>query len=143
MWLSGKLAYGFQGGMFHSFSLGEYFTPTFQITPRFRFIAEDGTLLDDNLFHRALGQTILLEPRGNRKYQARYNLDLRLEKEFALRDLHWVATADLFNATESDAIVQRNLTINDQISTDPTSTFAAPRLRVAPRSLQFGLRLTF
>jgi len=143
VWLSGKLAYGFQGGMFHSFSLGEYFTPTFQITPRFRFIAEDGTLLDDNLFHRALGQTILLEPRGNRKYQARYNLDLRLEKEFALRDLHWVATADLFNATESDAIVQRNLTINDQISTDPTSTFAAPRLRVAPRSLQFGLRLTF
>lgn len=143
VWLSGKLAYGFQGGMFHSFSLGEYFTPTFQITPRFRFIANDGTLLDDNLFHRALGQTILLEPRGNRKYQTRYNLDLRLEKEFALREVRWVATLDLFNATESDAIVQRNLTINDQISTDPTSTFAAPRLRVAPRSLQFGLRVTF
>jgi len=143
VWLSGKLAYGFSGGLFHTFSLGEYFTPTFQITPRFRFFASDGTLLDDGLFHRALGQTILLEERGNRKYQSRFNLDLRLEKEFALRDVRWVATLDLFNATESDAIVQRNLTINDQISTDPTSTFAAPRLRVAPRSLQFGMRVTF
>jgi len=143
LWMSGKLAFGFQGGMFHTFSLGEYFTPTFQITPRFRFFAKDGSLLEDDLFHRALGQTILLEPRGDRKYQGRYNLDLRLEKEFALRDVRWVATLDLFNATESDAIVQRNLTINDQISTDPTSTFAAPRLRVAPRSLQFGMRMTF
>ena len=143
VWLSGKLAYGFQGGIFHTFSLGEYFTPTFQITPRFRFFANDGTLLDDQLFHRALGQTILLEPRGNRKYQSRFNLDLRLEKEVAVGELRWVATLDLFNATESDAIVQRNLTINDQISTDPTSTFAAPRLRVAPRSLQFGMRVTF
>ncbi|MFN2601860.1 MAG: hypothetical protein ABR582_03770 [Gemmatimonadaceae bacterium] len=68
---------------------------------------------------------------------------MRLEKEFAIRDVRWVATIDLFNATESDAIVQRNLTINDQISTDPTSTFAAPRLRVAPRSLQFGMRVTY
>jgi hypothetical protein len=143
LWLSGKLAYGFQGGMFHTFSLGEYFTPSFQITPRFRFFASDGTLLEDNLFHRALGQTILLEPRGNRKYQSRYNLDLRMEKEFAVAGLDWVATLDLFNATESDAIVQRNLTINDQISTDVTSTFAAPRLRVAPRSLQFGMRVAF
>ncbi len=143
IWLSGKLAYGWQGGIFHTYSLGEYFTPTFQITPRFRFFAKDGTLLDDNLFHRALGQTILLEQRGNRKYLGRFNLDLRLEKEFSLRDVRWVATLDLFNATESDAIVQRNLTINDQISTDPTSTFAAPRLRVAPRSLQFGMRITY
>lgn len=143
VWFSGRLPYGFQGGAFTTFSLGEYFTPTFQLSPRFRFFANDGTLLEDALFHRAFGQTILLEQRGNRKYEGRANVDLRLEKSFESRSMEWAITADLFNALGSDAIVQRNLTINDQISTDPSSTFGAPRLRVTPRALQLGMRLGF
>ncbi|HVF38370.1 MAG TPA: carboxypeptidase regulatory-like domain-containing protein [Gemmatimonadaceae bacterium] len=143
VWLSGRLPYGVQGGIFTSFSLGEYFTPVFQLTPRFRLQASDGTLLPDELFDGVRGQTILLEERGSRKYQGRANLDLRMEKRFAVRSLAWVVTADLFNALGSDAIVERNVTINDQISTDPTSTFAAPRQRVTPRALQVGGRIEF
>lgn len=143
VWVSGKLPYGLQGGAFSTFSLGEYLTPSFQITPRFRFLASDGTLLEDELFHRTVGQTILLEDRGSRKYEARTDLDLRLEKRFAAGRTEWVATADLFNAFGSGAIVERNLTINDQISTDPTSIFGAPRLRVSPRALQVGVRAAF
>jgi hypothetical protein len=57
--------------------------------------------------------------------------------------MNWVLTGDLFNATASDAIIERNLTINDQVNTDPTSIFAAPRRRVNPLALQLGLRLEF
>ncbi|MBA3340887.1 MAG: TonB-dependent receptor [Gemmatimonadaceae bacterium] len=143
VWLSGRLPYGFHGGMFATWSLGEYFTPVFQITPRFRFQASDGSLLPDELFDGVRGQTLLLEDRGSRKYQARTNIDLRLERRFAGPEFAWIATADVFNLVGSDAIVERNLTINDQISTDPTSTFAAPRQRVTPRALQVGARVEF
>ena len=57
--------------------------------------------------------------------------------------MKWIATADLFNATSSNAIVERNLTINDQVNTDPTSIFAAPRRRVNPLALQLGFRVEF
>jgi hypothetical protein len=71
------------------------------------------------------------------------NLDLRLEKRFEVDRFAWVTSADLFNALASDAIVERNLTINDGISTDPTSVFGAPRRRVNPLALQLGIRVEF
>ena len=143
VWLSGELLYGLRGGVFTSFTLGNYFTPMFQISPRFKFQAADKTILDDSLFSLVEGQSILLEERGSRKYQGRVNADLRLERRFISRPGSWIVSADLFNATASDAIVERNLTINDQISNDPTSIFAAPRRRVNPLSLQLGVRVEF
>jgi hypothetical protein len=142
-WISGELLYGIRGGALLTTSLGNYFAPSFQLGPRFRFQASDQSPLDDALFDQVRGQTILLEERGARKYQSRINLDLRAEKEFATRGMKWIVTADLFNATASDAIVERNLTINDQVNTDPTSIFAAPRRRVNPTALQVGFRLEF
>jgi hypothetical protein len=144
VWLTGELPYGFRGGVFASYSLGNFFTPTFEITPRFRFTAGgSSSLLDDALFTAVEGQQILLESRGNRKYPARTNLDLRLERRFKGPGFDWLATADAFNVLASDAVIERNLTINDQISTDPTSIFAAPRRRVNPLALQLGLRVEF
>lgn len=143
VWLGGELMYGFRGGVFGTYSLGNYFTPMFQISPRFRFQASNATFLDDALFDGVRGQTLLLEERGSRKYQSRVNVDLRLEKPFTTRAMKWIATADLFNAAASNAIVERNLTINDQVNTDPTSIFAAPRRRVNPLALQLGLRVEF
>jgi hypothetical protein len=144
LWFSGELPYGFRGGVFANYSLGNFITPTFQITPRFRFQAgTPGSLLDDQLFTGVQGQTILLEERGNRKYQSRTNIYLRVERRFKAPAFDWLAIADLFNATASDAVIERNLTINDQISSDPTSKFAAPRRRVNPLALQLGLRVEF
>jgi hypothetical protein len=142
-WLGGDLPYGLRGGAFATFSLGNYFAPSFQISPRFRFATSEGVQLNDSIFNGVRGQTILLEPRGSRKYQPRANLDLRLEKRFTAPGLAWYVTGDLINALSSDAIVERNLTINDQVNTDPTSIFAAPRRRVNPLALQLGLRLEF
>ena len=144
IWLTGELPYGFRGGVFGTYSLGNFFTPTFEITPRFRFTANgSSSLLDDALFTAVEGQQLLLESRGNRKYPARTNLDLRLERRFKGPGFDWLATADAFNVLASDAVIERNLTINDQISSDPTSIFAAPRRRVNPLALQLGLRVEF
>jgi hypothetical protein len=140
LWISGNLLYGIRGGAFWTYTLGEYITPQFQFTPRFRLQASDKTFLSDDLFHEVLGQTIFLEPRGARKYPGHMNLDLRLERVFR-RDFS--LTADLFNALASDAIIQRNLTVNDQVTNDPTSIFGAPRRRVNPMALQVGMRLEF
>jgi len=71
LWLGAQLPYGFQGGTFTTFSSGEYVTPTFEITPRFRYVGYDLRELRFGEFDGTMGQTIFLEPRGNRKYGAR------------------------------------------------------------------------
>lgn len=140
LWLSGNLIYNFRGGIFGTYTLGEYITPTFQFTPRFRLQASDRTFFADELFHGVLGQSINLEARGARKYPGHGNIDFRIERVFAKS---FSFTADLFNALASDAIVERNLTVNDGITNDPTSVFGAPRRRVNPLALQVGLRVEF
>ena len=45
VWIGGELLYGFRGGVFGTYSLGNYFAPSFQITPRFRFQASNGAFL--------------------------------------------------------------------------------------------------
>lgn len=143
LWVTGEMPWGFRAGAFASLSVGNYFTPFFQITPRFNFQATPVSLHDDALFNGVRGQTIMLEQRGNRNYPARPNLDLRVERRFTAPGFNWIFTGDLFNAFGSDAIVERNLTINDQAVLDPTSIFAAPRRRVNPMALQLGLRVEF
>lgn len=140
LWLSGNLMYGFRSGLFGTYTLGEYITPTFQVTQRFRLQFSDRTFSEDAMLHGVLGQTINLESRGARKYPGHGNVDLRLERVFAKS---FSFTADLFNAVASDAIVERNLTVNDGVTNDPTSVFGAPRRRVNPLAFQVGLRLEF
>jgi len=144
LWVTGDMPWGFRAGAFASLSVGNYFTPTFQMNPRFGFqLTPELSPQDDALFNAVRGQTILLEERGNRNYPAHPNLDLRIERRFAAPGFNWVFTGDLFNALGSDAIIERNLTINDQAVLDPTSIFAAPRRRVNPMALQLGLRVEF
>lgn len=141
MWITGDLPGGIQAGAFFTATLGEYMAPTFRITPRFRFLDETRRQMGDNLVAGIMGQTILLEERGSRKYPASHNLDLRMEKRVKTRVFDAVFSGDLFNATSSDAITQRNLTVNDGTTTDPTSVFGAVRRRVSPMRLQIGLRI--
>jgi hypothetical protein len=140
-WVSGQLPFGLTGGAFATLTLGEYFAPTFKITPRFRFFDLNDQILSDSLFLGVIGQTLLMEERGSRKYPANLNVDLRLEKRITAGKFRAVASGDLFNALGSDAIVQRNLTVNDGTTNDPTSIFGAPRRRVSPMRLQVGLRI--
>jgi len=141
LWLSGELPFGLRGGAFATFTLGEYYEPMFQMTPRFKYSSADGTLFEDDLFRGVTGQTLRLEQRGNRTSQTRSNVDLRLERRLVRSTFECVLTADLFNALGSDAILSRNGTVVNQVLQDPTSVFGAPRQRVAPRSFQIGVRV--
>ena len=143
LWLGSQLPFGFQGGTFTTFSSGEYVTPVFEITPRFRYVASNLRELRWGELDGTMGQTIFLEERGNRKYGARVNVDLRLERAFTIGRAEWALTADVFNALGSDAVIANNLTVNDQVSEDPTSRFGAPRLRMPPRAFRLGSRLSF
>ena len=140
-WLTGPVMFGVTGGVFTSMTLGEYFEPSFRITPRFKYYDLNDAPLADELFLGVIGQTILIEERGSRKYPSNVNVDLRLERPFDLGQFNAIVSADLFNALGSNAIVARNLTVNDGTTTDPTSVFGAPRRRVAPMRLQIGMRL--
>jgi hypothetical protein len=140
-WLTGRLPGGIQAGILVNYSLGEYLAPAFRITPRYRFLESDRGALEDALFAGVLGQTILIEERGTRKYPQAATVNLRGEKRFEAKGVSYVVSGDLFNAFASDAIIERNLTVNDAISTDPTSLFGAPRRRVTPIRFQIGLRV--
>lgn len=143
LWLGSQLPFGFQGGTFMTFASGEYVTPVLELTPRFRYIASDLSQLGDGTFDGVMGQTVFLESRGLRKHKARTNIDLRLERVFSIARAEWALTADVFNLLGSDAVIGYNLTVNDQVSDDPTSQFGAPRLRIQPRALRLGSRVTF
>lgn len=143
LWLSSSITRSTRIGAYATVQLGEYFAPMFQITSRFRFQAKDLSGLEDELFDGVRGQTILLEERGARKYPVRTNLDLRVERAVSSKWGELSLSADLFNALGSNSITQRNLTVNDGITQDPTSLFGAPRLRVPPRAVRIGGALTF
>jgi hypothetical protein len=131
-----------RAGLVYTHLLGETFTPTFQLDGRYRYVQSNGSELPDDLFPRVIGQTIFVEPRGSRQYASRSIADAHLEWSGLAQRLHGaVLTADLFNVTDSHAIVEVKTTIDDQAVADPTSRLGAPRLRVPPRTLRLGLRI--
>ncbi|MGH7680117.1 MAG: TonB-dependent receptor [Gemmatimonadaceae bacterium] len=142
LWLTARLPYSIQGGLLYTHVLGERFTPTFGLHGRYAysdsaFFPVPPLTMTDEVFGSSYGQTILIEPRGSRRYGSRAIVDAHLEWRSPRR---LVVTMDLFNALGANAIVGVKTAIDDQSPTDPTSKFGAPRLRVAPRTLRFGLR---
>jgi carboxypeptidase family protein len=141
-WGTARLSRSLSAGLVYTHILGERFTPTFQLDGRYRYVQSDGSVLPDELFTRVLGQTIFVEPRGSRQYASHSIADAHLEWTGLDRLLHGaVLTADLFNVTDSHAVIDVKTTIDDQATSDPTSRLGAPRLRVPPRTLRLGLRV--
>jgi hypothetical protein len=138
IWLAVRLPYAMQGGLLYTHTLGERFTPTFEVLGRYVYEDSVGTKLPASIFRSLLGQQIFVEPRGSRHYASRDVMDLHLE---------WrspriaVLTLDLFNATGSNALTSINTTVGNRIDADPTTYFMAARLRVAPRTLRVGIRV--
>jgi hypothetical protein len=142
VWLTTRVSRSVQAGLLYTHVLGERFTPTFQLDGRYLYRQADGTDLPGSLFNQVLGQTIFVEPRGSRTYASRTILDAHAEWSARIRSRPgFVLTADLFNLTGSQAILNVKTTIDDQAIADPTSYLGAPRLRVSPRTLRLGLRV--
>lgn len=138
LWLTARLPWSLQGGLLFTHTLGERFAPTFRFEGRYEYWDSTGVLLPSTLFPGILGQSMFVEPRGSRQYASRDVMDVHLEWRSRRR---LILTADLFNALGSEALTLINTNIGDQVASDPTSYFAAPRLRVPPRTLRLGLRV--
>ena len=143
VWLTARLPYSLQGGLLYTHTLGERFTPVFEIRDRYAysdsaFFPTPPLVFADDVFGSSYGQTMLVEPRGSRRYGSRAVLDAHVEWK-SPRNV--VLTMDLFNALGENAITAVKTSIDDQSPDDPTSRFGAPRLRVPPRTLRLGLRI--
>jgi hypothetical protein len=138
VWATAQLPWSFRAGALWTHTYGETFAPTFAFNGRYLYSDAQGTALPYTLFRRILGQSVFVEPRGSRHYPSRDLIDLHLEWRSPGR---MSVTMDLFNALGSNAITLINTNIGDQTASDPTSYFAATRLRAAPRALRAGLRI--
>jgi len=138
VWLSARLPYGANAGLLFTHTYREMFAPTFSFNGRYVYSDTLGAILPSRLFQRILGQSEFVEPRGSRFYPSRDILDLHLEWRSPRRA---VIAVDLFNTLGSSAITLINTNIGDQTASDPTSKFAATRLRVTPRTLRIGMRV--
>lgn len=142
VWLAARLPFAMRGGLVYTHVLGERFSPSFQLLGRYRYSRENGTStgegVPDDALRTVLGQTILVEPRGSRQYASRDILDAHLEWHSRRGP---TLAVDLFNVLGSNALVSINTNLGDQEPSDPTSSFGAARLRVAPRTLRLGLSI--
>jgi hypothetical protein len=138
VWFTAQLPYSMQGGLLYTHTLGERFTPEFEIQGRYAFRYGEFEPIPDFLFRKTFGQTVLLEPRGSRTYASRAVVDAHLEWRTPRRA---VLTFDLFNVFAEDELLLIKTTVEERLESDPTTFFAAPRLRVAPRTLRIGLRV--
>ena len=138
LWLTARLPRAIQGGILYTHTLGERFTPSFEILGRYSYKDYLLNLLPGQLLTQVLGQPILVEPRGARQFASRDVVDAHLEWRTSRRA---TLVADLFNVFGADALTSINTNIGDQEPSDLTSVFGAARLRVSPRTLRVGLRV--
>jgi Carboxypeptidase regulatory-like domain len=137
LWITALLPHSMQGGLLFTHILGERITPSVELLGRYRYTAL-GLPVPDDMLKDILGQTVFVEPRGSRHYASRDVVDTHLEWRMPRGP---VLTFDVFNLGGSNALVDVNTNIGDQDSSDPTSVYGAPRLRVNPRTLRVGLRI--
>jgi hypothetical protein len=111
--------YGFDIGFFYSHETGDTWEP----------LVEIGDIVNQ-------GGWILGLPRGSYRLPSQNNLDLRVEKEFAISGGQFRLSADIFNAlNKGDAT---------EIDADwGSDTYGQPMNFVPPREIRLGIRYTF
>ena len=89
--------------------------------------------------------TVALEEIGERRFDNVYQLDLRLAKDFRVRDLAtFTISADIFNATNERTVLQRNGAIFNNAGTDRSAPQGNRITEMqAPRVYRFGGKFTF
>ena len=142
--ISGNLPWELRGGAFLSIASGDHYTPTYVIDRRNHdFYTSDGTLFDPELLFGVDGESIFLETRGTREFDARATLDLHLDRVFPISTVDLVVGLDVFNLFNTDALTDVKTTVNGQISGDDSTLFGAPRFRVPPRTVRLIASLRF
>lgn len=134
---STELPWGFNLGAFYRWDSGDFYTPSYTIDRRNHdFIAADGELFSPRHFVDVSGESIYLEDRGSREYEAFSRLDLHLDKEFRFNRSRLQIGFDIFNLFNDDAAIRVNDDVNEQDINNPTTLFGAVRVRQAPRTVR-------
>jgi hypothetical protein len=95
------------------------------------------------------GQRIFVEERGRNRYASHTSLDLRLEREVALRNGTWSLTLDVFNLLNAATMTRAQMEVNRGLyeapfrPADPNALYMAARERVPPRTVRLGSSVRF
>jgi len=142
--VSGQLFWGFEGGAFFSYTSGDFWTPGLNVSRQLTFDAVQPTggvvTLNEGLFRGASGQSILAEPRGSRQFNGLSNLDLRVQRVFALGTNEVIVGAEAFNLFNGRAITGINQGLNNQDPTDLSSLVGAVRFRQPPTTFRLNVQ---
>ncbi len=142
--VSGQLAWGFEGGAFFSYLSGDYWTPSLNVSRQLLFdaVQPNGSVveLNEDLFRSTNGQSMFAEPRGNRQFDARSNLDLRLQRVFSVGRNDVIVGFEAFNLFNSNTVTALNQTLNNQDPGDLTSLVGAVRFRQPPTTFRLNVQ---
>jgi hypothetical protein len=141
--MTGQLPWGVEGGGFLTYSSGDFWTPTLDLSRQLTYAVDavDGAIsLDRQLFRNANGQSVFVESRGSRQLASRHNLDVRLQKVLALRRHDVIVGLEVFNVFNANAITTVNEQLNAQAASDPSSLAGAARFRQPPTTFRLNLQ---
>ncbi len=83
-----------------------------------------------------VGESVILQPAGIQRLPSVNMLNLRLSREFVVKDrVHIIPTADFFNVTNGQTVIGEVTTYG--------SSYLYPYSTVNPYATRFGLRVTF
>jgi hypothetical protein len=83
-----------------------------------------------------VGESVILQPAGDQRLPSVNMLNLRLSREFVIRDRwHVIPTADFFNVTNAQTVIGE--------VTSYGSSYLFPYSTINPYATRFGLRVTF
>jgi outer membrane receptor protein involved in Fe transport len=121
----------------HVFKLqGSYFLPRADVLFGWTYGIQSGRTYDRIIRARLPNRVnVLTEPRGSRRLDTRYTLDLRIEKKFNLGKGQLGILADIFNLANNAAVTGNNPTTGD--------AFELPNSVTEPRKIQLGVRYIF
>jgi len=101
----------------------------FPLQPTDTFTVPNGQGVD-------VGESVILQPGGIQRLPSVNMLNLRLSREFVIKDrLHLIPTADFFNVTNSQTVIGEVTTYG--------GSYLYPYSTINPYVTRFGLRVTF
>jgi hypothetical protein len=164
----GNLPGGLRGGAFWTYRTGDHYSPQFRISSigLFRYRVNTGALnskggttsagqeLDYRLMGPLENHYVFVGPRGLPTLLRRANLDLHLERSFALRGRTVAATLDVFNVMGVKSVESLQNMVNNGrdwwpdlgktwASTPSNMFYGATMERVPPRTLRLGMGVPF
>lgn len=151
----GALKGGFSGGAYWTWGSGDHYTPYYEMNTILNLYRDIwGNPVPLGLISGVTGERVKVEERGRIQYHDRSNLDVHLERPFALRGSVVAVSLDVFNLFNFGTITRWNESVNKgqdylgalvgyRSNDDPNRYYLAPWERVQPRTIRLGTEVRF